>query len=1350
MKLWPAFILFTSVHLLATVVGAIDDDGHLTVKRDTSAPEGSGSFVNIVDNGARNLTSTLQNVSSHTTIRLEPGNYILEDFILVQNVTNVTLKGNDNERGVSILCADDAGLAFINVSYLTIRNITLDGCGFTGGNVENTIDILNNTVNIFYIIPPMIRIGLLLGHCENLTMEQVTVKNTRGFGLVGINVIGISQLRNILFVNNTNLNPGGIVCLQASLSLFTNLSTFIAYESTNLVGGAAVFVYFDYHDQTVYQGSQFMLSFLECTFSLNSECSYIYLNALRSSGGGDSRFLRNAGYRLGGSGAFTLAAAQLQYGIDVNMISSSFHNNSATIGGGFLVSLFAGVRNTHVTFDDCLFNVSPTAIFSDVRLPANIQHHPYPSGRDTTIFILNSNITNNQLNNIQSSGSLIIYSSYYTAVENINEVVNIYIEGCLFTRNQAFVGSAIVVYEYKVNGFAVGMQVSINNTDFIDNEILNADQEASITVSQSAGTVDIRNVNLTLHGTCSFIDNIGTGLRAESSVVGISGNITFLRNTGILGGALYLVTYSYLIMNRNSSVYFVENQARIRGGAIYVNENGLNSYLVSGFQDCFIHFAYDNFGLCNNCSDLDSYGVYIKFSGNSAPSGGSMVSGSSLITCPWARSLLFRRTDVLESVFEILDRNYQEVFSFDQPPNNTALVRSVSARLEVDPLTDSNSSIIEVFPGQVFYANISALDDFNGTISSVVAAFASSDTPTVDRSTVTPFLSSNAFAVLSDNVPTTVPIRILGMENQSISLVIYSTELTGRAERQINIKLYSCGFGFVFDIQEQICACDTRLESMGISCNIETQEIIVPDGLWIGLFREDIVVHECIFRYCQPGEQSIVIQSPNDAKVNFDVQCDASMNRAGFLCGSCRAGYSAVLGSRKCRQCSNLYILLFPVFIVIGIIAIIIIRYLGITITAGFINGTIFYSNIVSLYGSTLVPGGTLTNGAIVLVSFPTLNLGFETCLHDKMSTLEKIWWQLSFPLYLFVLMAITSLLARTKYLKVDRSSGLGIIQAFATLLILCYVSVLQVCIELIGVTTIYSIKGIPYVQWISDPVLEYFGPEHATLGFFAYLLLVFYIIPLPFFLLFPSFLYRNRYLSKFKPIYDAFWDPYKPKYRFYLGFRLIFRWIPFALAIFVRSPINIFVTNFFLIILVAIQVAIQPFREKWRNIIDVIFLYNLVLLFSGSTFFWSEYNGVSQNGRNLVTLLSLAYSSIFILLGFLEMFVVFIYHIIVRFPKLQKLLGHCLIKTPLRKIYNIQPSRDNENITSSSSNNAEKAKETVPSSTHSTNASSTSSTAKTQPSVITASELREPLLESGTVDVYDVDPSFVASRISY
>ena len=111
------------------------------------------------------------------------------------------------------------------------------------------------------------------------------MKNTRGFGLVSINVIGISQLRHDLFVNNTN--PGEYL----NVSLFT-VRQLITYDSANQLGGAAVFIFFDYHDQTIHQENQFMLNFQECVFTLNAECSVTYFNVLRLSGRGESEECR--------------------------------------------------------------------------------------------------------------------------------------------------------------------------------------------------------------------------------------------------------------------------------------------------------------------------------------------------------------------------------------------------------------------------------------------------------------------------------------------------------------------------------------------------------------------------------------------------------------------------------------------------------------------------------------------------------------------------------------------------------------------------------------------------------------------------------------------------------------------------------------------------------------------------------------------------------------------------------------------------------------------------------------------------------------------------------------------------
>lgn len=1316
-------------------VDSIND--HFVNKRDAFVHGGSGSYIIYLVNRTETLESSLQNVTSHTTIRVEPGNYAVEVFVLVRDVTNFTLEG---EGDVTIQCAENAGLAFINVTNLSIRKITIDGCGFTGSDINHAIDILDDIVNVFYIIPEVVRIALLVGHCENLTMEHMTIMNTRGFGLVGINVIGTSQMSDSVFFNNTKRGA----CRTSSTHSVTDLNELIDYDSTNQLGGAAFFMYFDYHNQTVHQGSQFNLNIHNCNFTLNVECSLVYLNLYRSPGRGESRFVTDIGYRVGGSAALALVLAQLQYGINIRTTSSLFHNNTATANAEYLIALFTGIQDTHVTIDNCTFEESSISFFNDLPLPLSIKYDPYHPNRDTSISFLNSKFINNRNTSRQT---VLIYSNYYSAVRDIGQVVKVFFDKCFFSRNRAYVGAAILIYEFKLSGFNIGIQVSIQDTHFDNNEIVNADPDATITIAQSAGIVDIRNVNLTLSGNCSFVDNAGTALRAESSLIGVNGNITFLRNTGINGGALHLVEYAYLIMNRNSSMYFIDNEARIGGGAVYVNENGLNSYLIGGFVDCFIHFAYDNFILCENCSDLNSSGVYIKFSGNRAQFSGSMVSGSSLATCPWTQSLIAKNGQN-KSLFEILAEEYPLVFDFDQFPNDPTLVRSAAAKLRIEHPFSDDSDVIEVFPGEVFYVDISALDDFNNTISNVVAAFASlsGGTITENSNTLTPFLSSNAFAVLADSFPTSVPIKIAGVENQTVSLIIYSTDLAGRAQEQINIKLYSCGFGFQFDANEHICACDPIFQRMGydITCDNRTQSIIVPDGIWIGPFtdQEEVVIHQCIFQYCKPGQRNIDIRSPENTKVDFDIQCDSSKNRGGFLCGTCREGYSVVFGTRRCVRCSNWYILLFPVFIAIGILAIFIIRYLSITITAGWINGVIFYSNIASIYGSLLVPEDTLTNGPIVLVSFLTLNLGFETCLHNRMNTLERVWWQLSFPLYLFTIMGITTFLARTKCLKFNRMAGLGTIQAFATLLILCYVSVLEVCVELIGFRKITTTRGSQHLQWVSDPTLQYFGMQHGTLGFLAYLLLVVYIIPLPIFLLFPSVLYRNRYLSKFKPIYDAFWDPFKPQYRFYLGFRLMFRWIPFIFAITAEPPMNLFITNFLLVLLFAFQVNVQPFQDKIKNHIDSLLLLNLVLLFLGSIYFWSEYINADQADRGYVTQSGQIYSTVFIVLTFLVMLGIIVYHVIVRFPRIKAPIARYLKKSPLARFKNVQLIQEITAVMSSSYAN-EQAKDI----SHETNSETGKSQVFSNKHIVTASELREPLLESGTADIYEVDPSTVPTR---
>lgn len=88
--------------------------------------------------------------------------------------------------------------------------------------------------------------------------------------------------------------------------------------------------------------------------------------------------------------------------------------------------------------------------------------------------------------------------------------------------------------------------------------------------------------------------------------------------------------------------------------------------------------------------------------------------------------------------------------------------------------------------------------------------------------------------------------------------------------------------------------------------------------------------------------RSISLSSP-------DNQC--SHGRSGILCGECKDNKSIILGSSKCRDCASTYnfIWLTIVFAVAGLALVAFLLSCNITISAGTLNGLIFYVNVVSI-----------------------------------------------------------------------------------------------------------------------------------------------------------------------------------------------------------------------------------------------------------------------------------------------------------------------------------------------------------------------------------------------------------------
>ena len=161
----------------------------------------------------------------------------------------------------------------------------------------------------------------------------------------------------------------------------------------------------------------------------------------------------------------------------------------------------------------------------------------------------------------------------------------------------------------------------------------------------------------------------------------------------------------------------------------------------------------------------------------------------------------------------------------------------------------------------------------------------------------------------------------------------------------IDITIKSCPIGYPLDITNNTCACKSELiKPPAITCDINTQ-IITRDGdMWIGYESDSncLIVHpNCPFDYCNDGTVYFEVTSP-------DPQC--LLNHSGILCGQCAKGFSLMLGSNQCGQCTNSYIAVIIPFALAGIALVAFVIALNLTVSVGTINGLKVYANVVKIY----------------------------------------------------------------------------------------------------------------------------------------------------------------------------------------------------------------------------------------------------------------------------------------------------------------------------------------------------------------------------------------------------------------
>ena len=424
--------------------------------------------------------------------------------------------------------------------------------------------------------------------------------------------------------------------------------------------------------------------------------------------------------------------------------------------------------------------------------------------------------------------------------------------------------------------------------------------------------------------------------------------------------------------------------------------------------------------------------------------------------------------------------------------------------------------------------------------------------------------------------------------NLKMCLLLLKTATKERTVYAIRVHLKNCSVGFILDHSEGVCKCDSKLINKlnGLRCDISKKTFHRPPSSWIGSVGGDLsFTSDCRLDYCLEYSSSVELSKP-------DEQCISG--RGGMACGKCKKGLSVVFGTSQCKECTNDWLFLIPVFAIAGFLLVGILFLLNLTVVNGDINGYILMTNGLSIYSTRVLPSAN--DAPWMLVALSNLDLGIEVCFYDGMTAYAATWLRLVFPFY--VLLIVVAMSFASRYIQIiERITRKRVIPVIATLYLLSYGKILQVtCRVLFSYTTIYHLNtGDTELYWSLDRSVQIFGLKFLLLFIFCLILFLFLIIPTNVLLIAGKSAYRFKIVTKYlKPFLDAYEAPFKENCRYILGIEFLLRAAIYSASSF--DPRNIAAIYSGVVLIYTVYVCqVKPFKSRFNSI-----LYSSYLLYMG------------------------------------------------------------------------------------------------------------------------------------------------------
>ena len=846
------------------------------------------------------------------------------------------------------------------------------------------------------------------------------------------------------------------------------------------------------------------------------------------------------------TGGIILLFFQATYGVTITIDSVTTSNNGA-INMGIMSK---NVPNYNLTINNShISDTNGIGLFieTSANTPKCFANASTYMFSQSSIFIVNSKL-------IYITGDTSIGFEF----QGINYPVKIKIESTEISHNVVTQSALYIVsYAYQDKVHIVLHNVTVNNNSCSWSQD-NSDKKSSVlqpsAVHAEFVSLVLNNVNIT--------NNNATGLLAYRTVILINSDSTsiFHNNTGIDGGGLAMYGESYLVFEENSLLYFINNSANQRGGAIFVST-------LLPTSPCFYQYSDGT---------LHKFTIKAIFTGNNAQIAGSVLFGGDEYCNHFVNPNNYT-VDYFNMTFNYSAQTGPSVISSE--PTHAYFCDDNNINSSETQLT------MTAYPGEEINISVLTVGRKDGVAPGLIKiqplGVASGKVMTYQT------VAMNCTTI------TFIPIDV----NYSLTTINHSPFYN---TLRLSIEKTDCPFGFRISNKTGVCDCEEDLKhnAANIKCDATTNTISRQRDAWIGNISDCIVVHSpCSFDYCRIAKSNFTFADP-------DPQC--ALNRTGILCGGCslRKNFSLVLGSNECKHCpDSFHLALIIPFAAAGFGLVALLMVLNLTVSIGTINGLIFYASIVKISEST---GIFFPNGPIPVLSqfiaWLNLDLGIETCFYPGMTAYYKVWLQFVFPLYIWFIIATIIVLCRYSTWLSNKIGG-NVVQVLATLILLSFTKIFRTFAP--ALTWISLPCKNNSAVWYVDSNIQYSSSKHAALMAAAVLFLLL-AVPYTFALLFDTVIekyltrvrfFRNQWI-KFKPFVDAYHGPYKDNCRFWTGLLLLVR-MAFTL---VSLHLDTYATLVFITTSTSVLLSLMVFfggvyQKSYLNILECLSLLNMAML---------------------------------------------------------------------------------------------------------------------------------------------------------